>query len=454
MPRVNQITDSTTDKILRGVDDMCNLVSSGSSPTEAATKVAIDNQYTSGQIELLCRGYNNGAINAQRREGVSFADKFAVVGTADAEEVTKRIFPKKASSAHTFSPPVAGIYRQRKSQKAAAESAATRPSLAESIEELRKNGQAKRLPPEPTPYRKAKAKLSRLHTLRVERDKAEQIAILKTAAVEDAIRVKYREPANHLAWLRKVAFTHYGMPGQQIVDKAASKLLTKIAYQKLIDGKLDPDPRVQPEPLLLDRGPLAAVKEAVEAVRDWADKESTLPIEAINIRRDIDITYGPGKEKLAIQLPLPGKTPEESAALRWTKCAGVLTGAVGGFASNIGLGAPPDMTSEVGKARLKLNNPSHVNQLKAIRAEAMLNDLMRNDDVIASYKPEEVALAFMELSQSAPDAVDNIALLRANLRRNLQGNLTTYEAKELAKLRSVGPYSDREYRGPEKIQER
>ena len=107
-------------------------------------------------------------------------------------------------------------------------------------------------------------------------------------------------------------------------------------------------------------------------------------------------------------------------------------------------GPKPDVPPELVSARLKLNDPNHASELKAIRAEALLNDLVNHDDVISSYQPNDVALAFMELAQSAPDTIDNMALMRANLRRLMQGNLTTFEAKELASLRTPQPaYGER-----------
>jgi hypothetical protein len=78
-----------------------------------------------------------------------------------------------------------------------------------------------------------------------------------------------------------------------------------------------------------------------------------------------------------------------------------------------------------------VNNPRHQATLRRLHAEAMLNRLIQTDDVVGSYNPQAIADAWYELNEASPGVVNNVSLLRANLRRQLQGNLTPFEAKDL-----------------------
>jgi hypothetical protein len=68
----------------------------------------------------------------------------------------------------------------------------------------------------------------------------------------------------------------------------------------------------------------------------------------------------------------------------------------------------------------KLTDPRHEAELRNIQAEAMLTDLMANDDVISGYDPAEVTRHYGEISQLSPRASTQSGLMRALLRKRLQ----------------------------------
>jgi hypothetical protein len=175
---------------------------------------------------------------------------------------------------------------------------------------------------------------------------------------------------------------------------------------------------------------LVAVKEAKESLEKLARARAALPAAAISIRREIaEIDPRYRKEKVAAILP-PGMTEKQVRDAQWRKRSSVLSGAVGSLVTKLqgNTAGPPKDSNDLLKARLQLNDPSHDAELKRIQAEAMLNALTNSDEVIGSYSPEEVADAFEEVGQSAPNLVTNMSLLRANMRKQLAGNLTPYEA--------------------------
>ena len=434
-----QISEQTTDMIVRGLDKLCDAIEEGATPNDAAYKIARDGGYTAGQVEMLCRGYNAGAINAQRRDSGTFGEKFAAVAQADADLVNQKLFPKTAKAAHAIATPVAAVYRSKPGAnaiKAASQAPEGKPAERDWL--FPAGPKNAYFTADATPYRIATAKLAALKEERYNLNRAEANAASKTAAVEDAIRHTYKDPTKYIPWLRKVAAAYYGDTGRKIVEKVAASFMPGYRHAELMKSPSELIPTEQTAPIDFTRGPLLAVKTAVEAIQAWAEREVAFTKSAFDTHSDIYRTYGAGAAEEATKIAFPGKTAKESADARWNKKAGFLAGALGGLSSKTlaGAGGSPPDNSKLINARLTLNDPSHSAELKSIRAEAMLNDLVNNDEVISSYSPDEVALAFMELSQSAPDAVDNAALLRANMRRNLSGNLTTHEAKQLSELRS------------------
>ena len=110
-----------------------------------------------------------------------------------------------------------------------------------------------------------------------------------------------------------------------------------------------------------------------------------------------------------------------------------------------------------------LMDPSHDSEIRNIQSEALLNDLLANDDVIKGYDPEEAVDAFNEVSQLAPHAVNTKVIMRDLMRKRLAGgasaidqftigdtlgqqekmrNLNAPQADQLRSLQSLGVYPD------------
>lgn len=83
-------------------------------------------------------------------------------------------------------------------------------------------------------------------------------------------------------------------------------------------------------------------------------------------------------------------------------------------------------------AWMNLEDPEHENDLRRIRAHALLNQMMTDgDDPISGHDPDKVLAAFNEISSATPRLAENAALLRPVLRKRLEGHQEPFEAKEL-----------------------
>jgi len=285
-----------------------------------------------------------------------------------------------------------------------------------------------------TPYELAKEKLGEFIAIRKQADAAELTARRKLAAVEDAYVDRYGRQPSAVCFLRKWAGDQYGNPGEVIVDQLAARFIESPAMRdKYAQYQTSPEhhfgkrePRDAAHPVML------AIKQAIDASRDWLLREYQVPTQAIDTFRQIGELYPRAVplRKTAARLLPPGETPEQHETQYWQKRSDAMSTMMGAAAGRLSgnMQSPP---KDYSKARLMLNDPKHQATIRRIQAEAMLNRLMQADDVIGSYDPQAVADAWYELSESSPGVVNNASLLRANLRRQLQGNVTPSEARDL-----------------------
>src|SRR6185369_16381767 len=114
----------------------------------------------------------------------------------------------------------------------------------------------------------------------------------------------------------------------------------------------------------------------------------------------------------------------EKQALNW------MSGALGLFGAPAAVrdiakkvpGNYPTPGSELAQKDLQdLMDPGHESEIRNIQAEAMLNNLMANDEIIKTHDPEDVLDAFNEISQVAPRMSTSTAVMRDLIRKRLSG---------------------------------
>ncbi len=91
--------------------------------------------------------------------------------------------------------------------------------------------------------------------------------------------------------------------------------------------------------------------------------------------------------------------------------------------------------AELDKAVGGLQDPKFRDHLNQIKVQAMLHDLMSNDDVISSYDPDKVVDLFNQLYDVAPEAASKPAIMRDLLRRGLvNGGIEALEVGQLGAI--------------------
>lgn len=143
---------------------------------------------------------------------------------------------------------------------------------------------------------------------------------------------------------------------------------------------------------------------------------------------------------------LPPKTPDKKE-----NKPGILSGAAGAAGEGVkgtltelarsmadSTLLPTDPAAMKNQAYAQLTDPDHEMQLRNIRAQSVLNDMILNDPVISGFDPSEVSLAFNELAEVAPSMVESPAAMQALLRKRLEaGQLADFDIKQLMDMEKL-----------------
>ena len=259
----------------------------------------------------------------------------------------------------------------------------------------------------------------------------------------------------------KTVATYYGSQGRALMNVVAERFPKE---KRAADSK-----RHWEAPIHMTAEPFTFVRNAVKAAKELNTTKSALDMskEALNNAEEAlrpfsqtpsqssqEITeFSPflidGKrgddEQPADQMPRhdchavhPDMTHEEWLKSSEKEAAGLLTGAI------IGGGAKPAMESLIGGEgrRRKVQEtedllaaPQHENELRKIRAQVMLAEMMSDsENPISGHDPEEVLAAYNDLAQLAPRLAEQPAAMQPLLAKRLAGNVEPFEVKEIGEM--------------------
>ena len=425
-------------RITSALEKVADLVSAGDHPTDAVAKAASDAGVPAGHVRLMVNAYNVGRSEAHRKTHDDVFDKAAEFDLADADEVVDRMFPAatKTAAARTFEGAVSPEY-------------ASPPRFLQDREKREKAARLAPLPernPPPAyptpPGRAAEKSLAKLASLRRNLEelsrKAQEQYDLATGLFGKLAAELKSVSAPRFSSVRDNCVAAYGLPAKVVFDKLAAqnKVLAKQAASKEVHP-FDPSKGVyKTVASLMDRvEKFAAAKEAYEAAAAGLDLE---------VKKALDPFAPP---------------PPKNGPVFGAKQANFLSGL---FGTSMGSSIGRELAGKVMKPEDSLQkgmlghmtDPRHEAQLRNIQTEAMLTDLMANDDVIAGYDPAEVVNHFNEISQLAPRASNQSGLMRSLLRRRLQqGAFDPFEADMLLKIENSlktrdNPVGEGVLRGP------
>lgn len=423
--------DADEAALVGAVKEAMRLADDGHEPDAAIEKVARARGLGPGMVSVLCQSYNTGRQLSQMRGEKSAAAKFASFPLANPAAVIAAIFGERTKAA-CAAPPDA-VLRRRAAEHQAARDAAHRAvkRASEPAPPVARSAPAE-------PQRAQRRAYGRFETdKRAYEEARRQVSVLEDglrAAVADLHSKMSGGPPLHV--LEAVALNKYGSVVRPLLDHLAG--LPGCRRQK---RAVDVGEAPIAEAVDFRRAPFSTLERCVQLGKAAA---------AARVQRDAAFAAAaktaqdcglPFTDRLAAESGAEGRRqPSSSGAEGSLLKEGFITSpAFGVAASNAAakiIGDVPKTKADMIEDQwLALEDPDHHNQLRKIKAHAMLNSMLTDpDDPISGFEPEQVVQAFNEINQLAPRVSEQPAVMRPLLQRRLQGNVQPFEAKEIADI--------------------
>jgi hypothetical protein len=489
------LSNQTEQKVLDSIESMCSSVETGMSPTAALTKAANDHGLGPDMIRLAGRGFNTGYGNSQREAKKNVLSKFASFPLADSEEVISELYPtpeKKASiDDGEISPEYSAVVRNTQSpavlrqQKTAGfdlksllgtadveqTPAVPDDQLAELVAYLQSQGNTDvrsdamgnygMRTPEGNPqmweheenkfHPLSEEQLGSPNTLAAQVPKTAQQVYsdaLSTRATISEMGTQLSATQDRLfgaigavgdyfkqsQYDRKWSFAELAMAAESRFGNHGKVAMLTVARRNGQADEAYTKAASCTKAMDWDEAPFThlanIVKYSSELVEKTAELQQTREVAGQKIAEELVPFMGASKGRSSI---LVGQSEPDQPS----KTASFMSGMMGGgIAKGVSSAIEPfDQAKEITKLKDDLSDPGHEEALRGIRTQAMLADLMSNDEVISGYDPDEVYSAFNEMSGLAPRASEQVALSRPWLRKRLsQGAMESFEAGEMANV--------------------
>jgi len=446
---MQRLTKESEQRISNALAKVTDLTNSGTNPDDAIVKVATAAKLPAGHVNLMVRAFNNGRSLGHIREHETLTEKAAAFPLADGRKILERMFPSEvktaAEEAHGVS--ISDDYNMSPAGwlKRRAEAART-VSLVKSAEELEietkapgggvieveiedgeveveresaeeeaaeEEAEEKEAAYPAYPYRQEKKALSAMHDLRREHQQRKDAAIKSaydvTNGVEKLANYFRRFDSRPINEVWANAGARYGQTGRGLVEK--STVMFKQAYAQPSQVTHDVD---------WDEAPYSLIKSAVDAIARFndtkkalADFEAALPEKRAETLRP----FAPDRPNVITGSVWDNQSQTKSASFMGLTMAGALGGTAKGLAEKYA----PETREELIQKHLKsIADPGHEDHLRAIRAQAMIHEMMSADPVISGYDHSDVIDAYNHLAEVAPRAMQHRVMAQGLIRKYLE----------------------------------
>jgi|SaaInlV_100m_DNA_2_1039680.scaffolds.fasta_scaffold10342_2 hypothetical protein len=433
---MQSLSKSDEQQLLDGVKKAVDLVDNqDTSPNAALQKVAEELNYSPGFVKAACNAFNNGRQLAQWNANDSVLDKLASFPLADYDIVHDAIWGKeqeKVATVSSFMPKFASYEDQARQQL-----------LNMDIGSFEKSASAREPSPEEKDYEgelriklafnKVEFRRRQFEDARREKVAAEDNLNLKIHLLESYFK-KFAYDRLPLAQVENAAAAYYGKPGAALVSYVAARFPSEkraADHQPTWAGFNQPaDRNAEPYTLISECIKQAQVHNAMAGFLEDAKNELAEAEKSAASFTQPRSSSNNGSPAIL--------TPSLIEGVPGEKQANVLSGLAGGM----GLGMSKNLMEESGEAARQiesqvqeLDSPEHLNELRKIRAQTALTQLMSDPgSPLSEYDPEEVLMAYNELVQLSPRLADQPSALGPLLSKKLMGNAEPFEVGETLKM--------------------
>lgn len=412
-------------RLLNALEDAASLIEDGAHPNDALTKAATEHRVPSGHVHLMVNAINTSRSNAQRLLHDDPVEKAAEYPLADTPTVLKNMFPdaaekQAAARVATLQSVVAPEYQRgprwlEDTRVAHLKQAKLLPPPKRASDQLISNQEVD--------IAKIYGHLRGLHQDMEDRRQKVASICAKANTVLDELR-------DYFTKFAAIPFKEVHANSVIYFGKQASEVLAPVnpSHKATINLQVtqhDFDPSKPPYSLIQQ-----ALKFAAEHTQARKAYESAL----VNLNKVAEEQLRPfglgprqGKSVLGSR-SYKVEDLEKRSGLGDIFSSGFNLIGAKSLAKEIGSKMPYRPSGAEDERTLhELMSPDHDREIRNIRAEAMLNDLMANDDVIKSYDPADVVDSYNEVSQLTPYAAEQKAVMRDLIRKRLAGGASALD---------------------------
>lgn len=424
-------------RLLTAIEKAAALVNSGAEPNTAIIKSAAEANIPAGHINLMVHAYNTGRTNKQREQGENTHEKAADFSLADADIVLNALYPRHVKTSSAL---------EREAVVSTEYAVSPRGFLARRQKALEKAAAAERALPEktfvPAP-RDEKAAAERAYTQKVAAQRAAEedrrlktMAYHKAAAAMDELYEYFRRPGNMSFGDALVEVDlRLGVDGVNVLNKLAG------VYPHLEKQAATHQPHFG------SSGPYTLVSNVLDALEEYnaakikasAHEKTIAPLAEKSEPVTGSILHDPKTEPLTLKAAAGADSGKPGADDKKKDSGPPLTSFSGALKTIGGMMGsatkPPAAQDQKNKSFMSITSPEHENRLQQIKSRGVLNDLLVNDPVISGYDPAEVAAAYNQLAELAPNFTGSTAAMQALLRKRLEaGQLADFDVKQVLEM--------------------
>lgn len=433
---MQSLNKSDEQQLLDGVKMAVDLVDGqGLSPNEALQKVAQTFHYSPGFLKAACNAFNTGRQLAQWNANDSVLDKLASFPLADYEAIHNKMWgaeQEKAASFSYISPRFMTYDDQVRQELLRMDiSSMTKSASAQEVHPLvadeQADNRAKRAYAHFDYYRRL------LDEARREKSAAAAKLDASILALEDYFR-KFAYDRLPLAQVEHAAAVYYGEPGRALVAHVAEAFPAEkraSAYPKTWSGFHQPADR--------NKAPYTLIADAIKRAQDFhsAARGLTAAEEKMATAKDGVAPFSQPRYENAngSQLTLTPSLIPDTGVKQADAVSGLSSGLGFGMARGLADYATKGQDKKVQSQIEELDSPEHLNELRKIKAQTVLTQLMSDpENPLSGYDPEEVLSAYNEMVQLSPRLADQPAAIGPLLNKRLVGNTEPFEIGETLKL--------------------
>jgi len=420
---MKKITPQTEAKLMRVLEKVASLTADGMHPNDAIIKAG-ENNLRPGEVELVVRAYNIGRTNCQREDAPTLQEKVATFDLADTDTVTEALFPTavKTAAQQLKSVVVSTDYAQSgrtvANQIKAAQTAAVTWTKAASPP-MSKEAQERAAD---KAYQKSQFELQRLQR-EFETKRASSAAAQRDLVTAiDNLGGYFRSPgAQPVAVVKQAACRLFN---SQIVESVFSSML---ASQPALESL-----RLSGHTKLAASSPVFELfREVVKAAGICGQREQELQeaTQTVNQKRASVMPHSGVPHNCSRSILDP---PLEKAALLPTfeEFGGTLRDGMSGLKQYGDTRTDPDPAIE--KALYSLTDPDHEEQLRQLQAQTSFQELLAKDKLMQGRDPRQVADAYGQITQAAPNLATQPLALQSLMRKQLeQGHMDTFDINDM-----------------------